>query len=220
MRGRIIYFGLLVILFLNLFTIIKQGFRINYYGELLLFVLFLISSLIILFSVYKQRDYSWFIIVFFILSLVNLFYIKHAFALNPNVNVGLKGWLLFGTTLLLNAVGFLIGAYLVRYKTKSIDLENLIEEVVEPKLKETEQQLDSYAENLNEAKKEEAPLEPWPSVTELFYPGKFIASNRSDYYHAPKCDWAKKIAENRRVWFKSEQEAKKKGFKKHSCLKK
>jgi len=51
-----------------------------------------------------------------------------------------------------------------------------------------------------------------------FEPGKYVASNRGVVYHSPKCDWAKKIGSDNRVWFDSEQEAKKKGLKKHSCL--
>ena len=66
----------------------------------------------------------------------------------------------------------------------------------------------------------EEKYEPWPSVTESFYPGKYLASKRSDVYHAPKCDWAKKISKSQRVWFKSDEEAKKAGYRKHSCLKK
>ena len=51
-----------------------------------------------------------------------------------------------------------------------------------------------------------------------FEPGKYVASNRGTVYHSPKCDWAQKIGSTNRVWFDSEQEAKKKGLKKHSCL--
>ena len=64
--------------------------------------------------------------------------------------------------------------------------------------------------------KEEKPEEK-PAVK--FTPGKFVASKNSNSYHLPKCEWAKKIAKSRRVWFVSEQEAEEKGFKKHSCLK-
>jgi len=49
-------------------------------------------------------------------------------------------------------------------------------------------------------------------------PGKYVASKNSNNYHEPKCEWAKKIAVERRVWFKSKEEAWEKGFKAHSCI--
>jgi len=49
-------------------------------------------------------------------------------------------------------------------------------------------------------------------------PGKFLASSDGSVYHAPKCDWAKRIARKNRVWLNSKDEAKKKGYKQHSCL--
>lgn len=52
-----------------------------------------------------------------------------------------------------------------------------------------------------------------------FIPGKYISSKRAAYYHIPKCDWAQKIKKKNQVWFDSQEEAKKKGLKKHSCLK-
>jgi hypothetical protein len=49
-------------------------------------------------------------------------------------------------------------------------------------------------------------------------PGKFVASKRSNRYHAPKCEWAKKITKERRVWFTSKEEAWEQGYRAHSCL--
>ncbi|HLD00588.1 MAG TPA: hypothetical protein VJC39_02485 [Candidatus Nanoarchaeia archaeon] len=49
-------------------------------------------------------------------------------------------------------------------------------------------------------------------------PGKYVASARSNIFHEPKCDWAKKIAKERRVWFKTKKEAWDKSFKAHSCV--
>ena len=51
------------------------------------------------------------------------------------------------------------------------------------------------------------------SVLKTYAPGKFVASNKGAKFHAPKCDWAKKISLNNQVWFKSKAEAKKKGYK-------
>lgn len=49
-------------------------------------------------------------------------------------------------------------------------------------------------------------------------PGKYVASSRSNIFHEPKCDWAKKIAKQRRTWFNSKEEAFEKGLKAHSCV--
>ncbi len=57
------------------------------------------------------------------------------------------------------------------------------------------------------------------SVKATFTPGKYVASKRSNVYHEPRCDWAKKIKKDRRVWFVSREEALNKGYKKHDCVK-
>ncbi len=66
---------------------------------------------------------------------------------------------------------------------------------------------DEKEESVGEAKK-----------TAKFNPGKYVASNMSNTYHEPRCEWAKKISANRRVWFKDKNEAQKKGYKKHGCV--
>jgi len=68
-----------------------------------------------------------------------------------------------------------------------------------------------------EAKKESKESAPKPSVK--FIPGKYVASKSSNVYHEPKCDWAKKIAKDRQVWFASKEDAWEKGYKKHVCVK-
>ena len=50
-------------------------------------------------------------------------------------------------------------------------------------------------------------------------PGKYVASKTGTTYHAPKCDWAKRIKKKNMVWFADDKAAKKKGYKKHDCLK-
>jgi len=51
-----------------------------------------------------------------------------------------------------------------------------------------------------------------------FSPGKYVASKRSNVYHEPKCEWAKKIQKDRQLWFADRKEALNKGYKKHSCV--
>ncbi|MCK4522166.1 MAG: hypothetical protein KAU20_06335 [Nanoarchaeota archaeon] len=205
------YFALLVILFINIFTLIKMGLRVNFLSELLLIVLFLIASLIILYSVFKEREYGLFITILFLVSLINLFYIRHMFIVLPKINAGMLGRLLFGVNMLGNTIGFLIGITSIK-KQEDIteeEKEEIIGKDIEPKIEEMDKKIG-----------EQTKEEPWDSVVEAYYPGKFLASKKSIYYHAPKCDWAKRINKKNRVWLKGKAEAKKKGYKAHSCLKK
>jgi len=206
------YYSLLGILALNLFTVVALGMRVNYLAELLVFVLMGICSILILRSVYKDEKEGIFISLFFIIAIINMFYIRNAFYSDPLVNAGLLGRLLFGVTLLSDTFGFLIGIVSIQKKISNRQKDVIIEKEIEPKLKAMEEKLDK--ETAKDSK-----VEPWQSVMESYYPGKFVASSNSEYYHSPKCDWAKKINEKRRVWFNSKEEAKKKGYKMHSCLK-
>jgi len=73
-----------------------------------------------------------------------------------------------------------------------------------------------------EAKVEpKAPLESKKAapVKATFSPGKYVASKRSNVYHEPKCEWAKKIQKDRQLWFADRKEALNKGYKKHDCVK-
>ena len=56
------------------------------------------------------------------------------------------------------------------------------------------------------------------AVKTKFTPGKYVASKRSNVYHEPKCEWAKKIQKDRQLWFADRKEALNKGYKKHSCV--
>ena len=58
------------------------------------------------------------------------------------------------------------------------------------------------------------------TIKKTFKPGKFVASKTGVKYHSPKCDWAKKINKKKRVWLKDKAEARKKGYKACSCVKK
>ncbi len=51
-----------------------------------------------------------------------------------------------------------------------------------------------------------------------YTPGKYVASLRSNQYHEPRCDWAKKIKRERQVWFKEKQDAWERGYRAHACV--
>jgi len=67
--------------------------------------------------------------------------------------------------------------------------------------------------------KQETAKSKKPVVKKTFKPGKFVASKTGVKYHSPKCDWAKRINKKNRVWLKDKAEARKKGYKKCSCVK-
>ena len=73
--------------------------------------------------------------------------------------------------------------------------------------------------NIKKKKEFEAPEEVEAEVSKEFEPGKYVASKRGNKYHAPKCDWAKRIKKSNQVWFNTKEEAKKKGYKADSCVK-
>ncbi len=66
---------------------------------------------------------------------------------------------------------------------------------------------------------EKAEEKPAVKPAVQFIPGKYLASKRSNVFHEPKCDWAKKINKSRKLWFASKEEAFGQGFKAHDCVK-
>ena len=56
-------------------------------------------------------------------------------------------------------------------------------------------------------------------VEKTFKPGKYIASLTGAKFHAPKCDWAKKIKKSNSVWFDNKEDALKAGYKADACIK-
>ena len=57
------------------------------------------------------------------------------------------------------------------------------------------------------------------AMTKTFTPGKFVASKFASTFHIAKCEWANNIKKGNRVWFATDNEAKKAGMKAHSCIK-
>jgi len=186
------YLALLVILLID-FTgmIILVSRSINYViFEFFLLVLFLLLSAIIVVGVYKNKSWAWKVAsLFFLLLLINL-----AFTY-------LQSWgiIVFSISSILAAVGFIISvSNMAAYRKLRLP----------PKPEKLEEPLEDV--------KDEVHVETY-GAKETIKPGKYLASARGTVYHSPTCDWGKKITEPQ--WFDSEEEAKKKGFKPHSCLK-
>ncbi len=57
------------------------------------------------------------------------------------------------------------------------------------------------------------------AVEKSFKPGKYIASRTGKKFHAPKCDWAKKVKKENAVWFDSKEDAMNAGYSADYCIK-
>ncbi len=57
------------------------------------------------------------------------------------------------------------------------------------------------------------------AVEKSFKPGKYIASRTGKKFHAPKCDWAKKVKKENAVWFDSKEDAINAGYNADDCVK-
>ena len=62
------------------------------------------------------------------------------------------------------------------------------------------------------------PVKAEEPISKTFTPGKYIASKKATMYHVAKCDWAKRIRKENRLWFNSEEEAKAQGFVADVCV--
>jgi hypothetical protein len=101
-------------------------------------------------------------------------------------------WKLFSPAVIVTMVGFFISLF----KIETPKVEEPVEE-------------EKAAEKKVTAEKK---------VEKTFKPGKYIASKTGVKYHAPKCDWAKRVKKKNAVWFDSKEEAKKAGYKKDDCV--
>lgn len=85
-------------------------------------------------------------------------------------------------------------------------------------LSKQEEEFDFDDEDFDEEETKETKESQKVEIVEDFSPGKFVGSKTGSNYHIPKCDWAKKIRKANQVWFNSESEAKRKGYKAHNCI--
>jgi len=187
------YFTILAILFINFLVMITLAFRLkqHFILEFFLLVFFIIVSLIMLTGIYNDENWAYKLSsLFFIAFIVNIYFMY--------INAT-HGAIISSGAAFLAALGFLISIVSIKKKE---DGYGEIEEPEKPVVPDaTDEKVKPYG------------------VKAEFKPGKFIASKTASNYHIPKCDWAKKIKKKNVVWFNSKQEAKKKGYKKHNCVK-
>ncbi|HLC81813.1 MAG TPA: hypothetical protein VJH68_04090 [Candidatus Nanoarchaeia archaeon] len=56
------------------------------------------------------------------------------------------------------------------------------------------------------------------SIVKEFSPGLYLASSQGAVYHAPTCNWAKKVSASRQIWLQTKDDARGKGYEAHSCV--
>ncbi len=187
--GSIRYFALLFILFLNTLGHILLAFGLTKYFRTELIMVLIFFLIAIIIIVGVYKNRNW---AWKLATIYFLAFMINNFLLYLGpLSITSK----YSLTTLLSAIGFVISTINIKREEESEE-EIEIEPPKEVKVK-------PYGEKKN---------------TE-FTPGKYVASKTGSVYHAPKCDWAKKINTKNRVWLEDKAEAKNKGYNKHSCVK-
>jgi len=185
------YFTILAILFINFLVMITLAFsRLKQHFILEFFLLVFFLIISLIMLTGIYNNENW---AYKLSSLFFIAFIVNIYFMYINAT---HGAIISSGAAFLAALGFLISVISIKKK------EDEYEEIEEPE----------------EPVVPDEKVKPYGVKTE-FKPGKFIASKTASKYHAPKCDWAKRIKKKNTVWFNSKQEARKKGYKKHSCVK-
>ena len=189
----------------------KSGAKLLIHGIILFFLLFSLIKILIpgtfLFFRLELFGLLFLIALTFIGFLAYHSWGEHLFFFVYLIYLGNLALIWFSgrSFYVLLAVVTVIGLVLsVPRKTKSVSIP-----VEEPKVQVIDIEPITHSVVLDEAKT--------PKKT-THIPGKYVASKRSNIYHEPKCDWAKKIKSERRVWFESKEDAWEKGLKAHQCV--
>ncbi len=113
---------------------------------------------------------------------------------------------MFAAAIAFSVLGLLVSAYGIPSKL----LKEVVTEVELPKFYARSEPTDA----LTKKEIEHAAQVTKTIVKKTFAPARFVASNKGENFHSPKCDWAKKIFSKNQIWFKDAAEAESKGYKK------
>jgi|SRR3989344_7327816 len=208
----ILYAVFMVILLFGLVRIIAlaggQAFYFEFFGLLFLLVLTVIG-----FVGYVKRwgeNILFFVFLCYLLNLILVWYFLGA---------------LYLTLLLLAVVGLLLG-----FPKRPEKRSRSVSSPSSPSVPSSEPHSEVFDVPKTHVLKTEVEAEPKAEKAAAtsksvsgkpatyYSPGKLVASSASNIYHEPKCEWAKKIVKQRRVWFNSKEEAWEKGYRAHSCI--
>lgn len=188
----LLYGAFFAVLFSGLVLILREGSSLFFYLELI-GLLFLLLVMLIGFVGYGQRWGDTLFLFIFFVYIINLLLVW-----------GYKSR--HGVLLLISIIAFVITLTFVLSGNDE-------EEDFVPSEQPHSMVFDPPAPEV-----EVVDIEPEAKVAAGHSPGRLIASKSSNVYHAPKCDWAKRISKARRVWFEDKAEAWDKGYKAHSCM--
>lgn len=219
----IVYSGLFLALFygfLQIFIETKGLFiRLEFLGFLFLLLLVFIGYL----SYEKSlgEHFFFFVFTFYLGNLILLWYFTGS---------------LYLMLLFLSSFGFLLSlpsknqpssfkSFEEQHEIDDELTEDLNEELkLQPELKKIKTEIKSEfklvdlpPEPVFEEKKVKIDKFKTDKVKTEYSPGKFVASSRSNIYHQPKCDWAKKI-KAKKIWFSDKNDAEKKQYRPHNCI--
>ena len=199
-KGKLFIYGLItIVLLFGLIKIFINGSGSFFYLEALGFVVLALFSLLG-FIGYNSGWGEKMFFTTFTLYLVNLILVWY---FNNQL------WL---TLVIISIIGFLLAIPKKESRSKQVD------DSFKPAVEVYDQEPHSQVFDPVEEFKESAVTSKTAKTTR-HSPGKFVASSNSNIYHAPKCEWAKKIKKERRVWFKEKTDAWEKGYKAHGCVK-
>ena len=213
---KLLIYGLvLVILFLGLLNIISELTRKVYLLELLGLFFLLLLALLAFFG-YKAwgERVLFFVFVFYALNLVLIWYLRGSLYLVLLFLALLGGLISFpskGSRVVISKKPA------VPSKREPVEPHSQVFEVPVAEGEKARVDTDVRVEKIISKVSASEKISPSPTVK--FSPGKYVASKFSNNYHEPKCEWAKKISRHHRVWFSSKDEAVKKGYKGHGCVK-
>jgi hypothetical protein len=191
-RGKLVVYAILVmILLLSLIKIFMSG--VGYFIRLeLAGFLFLVLLSLLGFAGYSKRwgeRLLFFVFLLYLVNLLLLWYFHDA---------------LYFVLLLVALVGFFMSLPKNEGYPQMHPVKNPVEK---------EEEAHSVVFDPVEQK-----VEQTEKVIVQHTPGKYVASKSSNVYHEPKCDWAKKVKEDRRTWFADKKEAQGQGYRKHACV--
>jgi hypothetical protein len=216
---------MVVLFFVNLVGLAVMIFKIKDFFAIEFFALlvFIVSSIVILYYIYKNRMAAWIMsLLFFAAYLINITLLYFYF----------QNQLLFVVLIFSSVVGFILSIENIKHRKISTYEREIIKEAKELTKAEEELEKKTPEISLNESKsskyffgpkerkiKKETRKKPVKKKTTKKAEKLYIASRKGTNYHVPECRWARKILSKRKVTFKTKKDAEKEGFKPCDCVK-
>jgi len=206
------YFIIIAIFFINFVGLTSLIFSIKpfFIPELVVLSLFLISSVIIMYNLYHNREEIWIMsLLFFAAYLINITFL-YFYSQNQA---------LFVLLILTTIIGFIMSIENIRGRIRvRSEYEKEVMREAEELTKAEEELPDLIVEEVKPSKQFVETKIKKKKITKKPLK-KYVASRKGINYHEPKCRWARKILPKRRIWFKNRKEAEEEGFKPCKCVK-